>query len=272
MVNAFLSFIEQSPSAFHAVQSLCAVLDENGFEALNEQADWQLTPGKGYYVTRNRSAVIAFRLPESGVGHFQIVASHSDSPCFKLKPLCEDVVCGKYVRLNTERYGGMIMSSWFDRPLSIAGRVLVKENGGLSTRLADLGRDAAIIPNMPIHFNREVNDGYKFNAQTDLLPLYCEGAEKGKLMEDIAESCGVKAEDIVAGDLFLYSRTPGMQWDQYFACPRIDDLECAWTSMQAFAKAPACGHVNVCAVFDTSPGFLAEISPVVLSTTILSAK
>jgi len=250
MVNAFLSFIEKSPSAFHAIKSLCDVLEHSGYEMLSEQADWQLVPGRGYYVTRNRSALIAFRLPEKGLGHFQIVASHSDSPTFKLKPLSEDVSCGKYIRLNTERYGGMIMSSWFDRPLSIAGRVLVREGGSITTRLVDLGRDAAIIPNMPIHFNRDINDGYKFNAQTDMLPLYCEGAEKGRLIKDIAESCGVQPEDIVGSDLFLYNRMPGMQWDQYFACPRIDDLECAWTSAQAFVQAQAEGHVNMCAVFD----------------------
>ena len=169
---------------------------------------------------------------------------------FKLKPHCEDVACGKYLRLNTERYGGMIMSSWFDRPLSIAGRVLVREGGSITAKLVDLDRDAAIIPNMPIHFNRDINDGYKYNAQTDLLPLYCEGSEKGRLMQDVADACGVKAEDIVGSDLFLYNRMPGTQWDQYLACPRIDDLECAWTSMQAFVSAPAQRHVNVCAVFD----------------------
>jgi len=250
MISEFLSFIQKSPSAFHAVEEICLILKNEGYLCLNEMADWSVAPGGKYYVTRNQSSVIAFQLPESGVNHFQIVSSHSDSPMFKLKPECEDVVCGKMIRLNTERYGGMIMSSWFDRPLSIAGRVLVREGAKLTAKLVDLGRDAAIIPNMPIHFNREVNDGYKFNAQTDLLPLYCAGSEKGKLRADIAQAAGVDAEAIVSADLFLYNRMPGTAWDEFIACPRIDDLECAWTSLKAFLSAKAENHVNVYAVFD----------------------
>ena len=253
MVSEFLSFVRKAPSAFHAVEEICRLLRGNGFAALNERDDWQLTSGGRYYVTRNRSSVIAFALPEEGFSHFQIVASHSDSPMFKLKPLAEDVVCGKYLRLNTERYGGMTMSSWFDRPLSIAGRLLVRENGKLVTKLVDLDRDAALIPNMPIHFNRDVNDGYKYNAQTDALPLYAQGCEKGRLMADVAQAAGVKADSIAASDLYLYNRTPGSIWgadDAFFSCPRIDDLECAWTSLRGFLNTKASGHVNVCAVFD----------------------
>ena len=250
MISSFLSFIQKSPSAFHAVDEICKVLAENGFEKLNEMQQWNISPGGRYYVTRNLSSVIAFTVPQCGMSHFQIVSSHSDSPMFKLKDVCEDVVCGKYLRLNTERYGGMIMSSWFDRPLSIAGRILVKENGKMTTKLVDLGRDAAIIPNMPIHFNREVNDGYKFNAQSDMLPLYAHSSEKGRLMNDIAAAAGVEPDQIAGSDLFLYNRMPGSQWDEYISCPRIDDLECAWTSLQAFLSAKGEGHINVCAVFD----------------------
>ena len=160
MVQNFLSFIQKSPSAFHSVNALCEMLNEAGFTRLNERGEWNIQPGQRYYVTRNLSSVIAFDVPECGLSHFQIVSSHSDSPVFKLKPSCEDVAAGRMIRLNVERYGGMIMSSWFDRPLSIAGRVIVKTENGFETKLADLGRDAVLIPNMPIHFNREVNDGY----------------------------------------------------------------------------------------------------------------
>ncbi len=148
MVNNFLSFIHEAPSAFHATAALCRQLEEAGCIRLNEYADWQLIPGQRYFVTRNHSSVIAFDVPQSGLGHFQIVSSHSDSPCFKLKPSCEDAAAGHFIRLNVERYGGMIMSSWFDRPLSIAGRVIVKTGKGYETKLADLGRDAVLIPNM----------------------------------------------------------------------------------------------------------------------------
>ena len=253
MVQQFLSFIQDSPSAFHAAAALCRQLEQAGCIRLNEYDQWQLIPGQRYFVTRNMSSVIAFDVPESGLGHFQIVASHSDSPCFKLKPSCEDVAAGHFIRLNVERYGGMIMSSWFDRPLSIAGRVIVKTENGFEARLADLGRDAVLIPNMPIHFNREVNDGYKYNPQVDLLPLYADGSETGGLMKEVAACCGVNDEDIASADLFLYSRMPGSVWgaeNAFFSCPRIDDLECAWTSMQAFLNTRAEGHVNVCAVFD----------------------
>ncbi len=253
MLHDFLSFVQHSPSAFHAVDGLCALLKEAGFIALRESEDWQLQPGARYYVTRNRSSVIAFDVPACGLSHFQIVASHSDSPVFKLKQNAEDAVCGRMVRLNTERYGGMILSTWFDRPLSIAGRVIVKTVDGYETRLVDLGRDAVLIPNMPIHFNREVNDGYKYNPQVDLLPLYAEGEQTGRLMQEVADRCGCTADDIAGSDLFLYNRMAGSVWgadDAFFSCPRIDDLECAWTSMKAFIAARAEDHVNVCAVFD----------------------
>ena len=252
-VQDFLHFIARAPSAFHAVDVLCQQLRGNGFERLCEHQAWQLVPGGRYFVTRNLSSVIAFTVPQEGFTHFQIVASHSDSPTFKLKTVCENAVCDQYVRLNVERYGGMIMSSWFDRPLSIAGRVLVREGDTLRTRLVDLGRDAVIIPNMPIHFNRQVNDGYTYNPQTDLLPLYGDVTAKGRLMRDIADACGVAPEAIAGSDLFLYCRMPGSVWgadDVYFSCPRIDDLECAYTTVQGFIGAKAVGHVNVCAVFD----------------------
>ena len=254
MVNQFLSFIQHSPSAFHAAAELCRQLEEAGCIRLNEYGQWNIEPGKRYFVTRNQSAVIAFDVPECGLSHFQIVSSHSDSPCFKLKPSCEDVAAGRMIRLNVERYGGMIMSSWFDRPLSVAGRVIVKTETGFETRLADLGRDALLIPNMPIHFNRDVNDGYKYNPQVDLLPLYADGAETGRLMKDVAQSCGVNTQDIVSADLFLYSRMPGSVWgaeNEFFSCPRIDDLECAYTSLAAFLAAKPDAHINVLAVFET---------------------
>ena len=251
-VQLFCDFIQRSPSAFHACQSICAMLDQAGYTPLSEQASWALVPGGRYYVTRNRSSVIAFAIPETGFAHFQIVSSHSDSPAFKLKHFCEDESAG-HLRLNVERYGGMIMSSWFDRPLSIAGRVLVKDGAALRTKLVDLGRDAVLIPNMPIHFNREVNDGYKYNAQIDLLPLYGGKDCRGMLKAEIAAAAGVKPEDIVSQDLFLYTRQPGTVWgakNEFFSCPRIDDLECAYSSTAAFLAAKAVGHINVLAVFD----------------------
>ena len=252
-VQHFIDFIKHSPSAFHAVETICGALAGAGYTQLSEHESWAVVPGGKYFVTRNRSSVIAFAVPESGFAHFQIVSSHSDSPTFKLKPSCEDVAAGQYLRLNVERYGGMIMSTWMDRPLSIAGRALVREGSAIATKLVDLGRDAVLIPNMPIHFNREVNDGYKYNAQVDLLPLYGGADAKGALAAEVASACGVKAEDILACDLFLYNRMPGSVWgaeNEFFSCPRIDDLECAYTSLAAFLDAKSDAHINVLAVFD----------------------
>ena len=252
-VQGFIDYVSKSPTAFHAVETICDELRENGFAPLNERDAWEIVPGGKYYVTRNHSSVIAFTVPEKGMSHFQIVASHSDSPTFKLKPTSEDVVANQYVRLNTERYGGMIMSTWFDRPLSIAGRVLVKQGNFIATKLVDLDRDTVLIPNMPIHFNREVNDGYKYNPQVDLLPLYGNASAKGQLMKDVAAAAGVPEENIVGHDLFLYNRMPGSVWGangEYFSCGRIDDLECAYTSVQAFLAAKDAQQINVCAVFD----------------------
>ena len=249
----FFGFIRQSPTAFHAADTVCRVLEKNGFERLDERQAWTLVPGGKYMLTRNRSAVVALTVPEDGFTHFQLVVSHSDSPMFKLKPGAENVSVGRYVRLNVERYGSMIMGTWMDRPLSIAGRVLVREGNRVTTRLVDLGRDALVIPNLPIHFNRQVNEGYAYNAQIDMQPLYGGADTKGMLLREIAESAGVKAEDMVGGDLFLYNRMPGTVWGakgEYFSCPRIDDLECAYTSLQAFLHAGAKGHVNVFAMLD----------------------
>ena len=252
-MNRFLDFVHRSPSAFHAVHTLSAMLDAAGFVRLDEGSSFALVPGGRYYLTRNLSSIIALTIPDSGFAPFVIVASHSDSPTFKLKPHHEEEALGQYIRLNVERYGGMIMSTWLDRPLGIAGRALVRENGRLRTRLIDLGRDAALIPNMPIHFNREINDGYKFNPQIDLLPLYGDVQAKGALAREIAALCNAEPENVVSADLFLYNRTPGSVWGaqgEYFSCPRIDDLECAYTSLQAFLSAQHGPHISVFAVFD----------------------
>lgn len=249
----FLEFVRCAPTAFHAVSELSKLLDEAGFLRLKETEAWQLAPGGKYYVTRNGSALIAFCVPEEGFAPFQIVASHSDSPTFKLKHSAEDVVCGKYVRLNVERYGGMIMSTWLDRPLSIAGRVMVREGNGVRAELVNLDRDSVLIPNMPIHFNREINNGYSYNAQTDMLPLYGGAASKEQLAQEIAAACGTEPERLVASDLFLYNRTPGSIWgaeDEYFSCGRIDDLECAYTALCAFLEARPQRNTQVYAVFD----------------------
>ena len=249
----FFDFVRRSPTAFHAADTVCRALEAQGFSRLNEREPWTIVPGGKSLITRNRSAVVALTVPEAGFTHFQLVVSHSDSPMFKLKPGAENVSVNRYLRLNVERYGSMIMPTWLDRPLSIAGRVLVRDGNRLTTRLVDLDRDALVIPNLPIHFNRQVNEGYAFNAQIDMQPLYGSQDAKGLLAREIAERAGARPEDVVGGDLFLYNRMPGTVWgakEEYFSCPRIDDLECAFTSLRSFLSVPAKGHVNVYAMLD----------------------
>lgn len=238
--TALIDFIAASPTAFHAVHNIANELDASGFTRLEEGAVWSLEYGKGYYVTRNLSSIIAFRLPAAGFGSYRIVASHSDSPTFKLKTNFELDVRGKYTQLNTERYGGMIISTWFDRPLSVAGRIITSDETGIRTHLVDLGRDALVIPNVAIHMNRDINDGFKYNAQVDTLPLFGDGAAKGRLMKELADGAGVDAKDITGYDLFLYNRMRGTTFgpeNEFICCPQLDDLECAFTSLKAFVAA-----------------------------------
>ena len=252
-LEQFLTFAEQSPTAFHAVENLKKELTRAGFRELKEKDPWLVDEGGKYFVIRNDSAIIAFAVPRDGFGPFRIAAAHCDSPAFKLKPGFEEAVEGAYVRLNVEKYGGMIMSSWRDRPLSVAGRLVIREGEGIAAKLVNLDRDALLIPNVPIHFNRKVNEGYAFNPQVDLLPLWGETEAKGKLMEELAAAAGVEKEQILAHDLFLYSRQPASVWgaeDAFFSCQRIDDLECAWGCMTGFMKGESHEAIHVCAVFD----------------------
>ena len=252
-VKQLFKFIENSPSCFHAIKTITEELKNEGFVEIKEKDTWQIEQGKKYYVTRNLSSVIAFKIPQNDFKSFHIVASHSDSPTFKIKENAEIEVNNKYVKLNTEKYGGMICSTWFDRPLSIAGRILVKENNAVKTHLVNIDKDLVIIPNLAIHMNREVNDGYKYNAQIDMLPLYGDNSSKGSLMKTIAKEVNVEEESILGTDLFLYNRMNGTKIganEEYISSPRLDDLECAFTSLSAFLSENTSNSASVYCVFD----------------------
>lgn len=251
-----LEFIESSPSCFHAVANAAEQLEKQGFQELREDEKWELAPGQGYYVVRNGSSVIAFRLPQGEAKGFHITAAHSDSPSFKIKDMPELAVEDHYVRLNTEKYGGMILSTWFDRALSVAGRVAVREKEGITTKLVNVDKDLLVIPSVAIHMNREVNKGVEYNPQTDLLPLFAdcsEGRKKDAFMKRIAKAAGVKQEDILGHDLFLYTREKGRilgENGEFVLCPRLDDLQCVFAALKAFAGSVPSQYINVCAVFD----------------------
>ena len=252
-VQGLSNFLKESVSAFHAVRAICAELKQAGYTELRECARWNVQPGGKYYTVRNQSSVIAFSIPAAGFAPIQAVASHSDSPVFRIKQNAEMVAAGKYVLLNTERYGGMIMSTWLDRPLSIAGRVLVRTEKGIEARLINIDRDMLIIPNLAIHMNREVNDKCSFNAQKDMMPLYGDISMKDSFENAIAEAAGVPAGQVAGSDLYLYNRMQPSIWgkdDCYISAARLDDLECAYTSLCAFLSAKECDHINMYCVFD----------------------
>lgn len=249
-----LEFIDKSPTCFQTVKNIGDMLSAAGFAELREADEWKLEKGKGYFVTRNESSVIAFRLPEQLSG-FHIAAAHSDSPSFKVKESPESTVEEHYVRLNTEKYGGMILSTWLDRALSVAGRIAVNGEKGIETRLVNVDKDLLVIPNVAIHMNRDMNNGVAYNPQVDMLPLFadCSDGEKRSLMSCVAEAAGVNEEDIMGHDLFLYTREKGRllgESGEFVLAPRLDDLQCAFSVAKAFAESVPQQYVSVCAVFD----------------------
>ena len=230
------SFIKKSPTGFHAVHELANYLTEAGFERLAEGNTWNLAEGGKYFVTRNQSAIIAFKVSRKDYSGFHIAASHSDSPTLKIKESSEMNIENQYVKLNVEKYGGMLCAPWFDRPLSVAGRIIVKDGNRLTTKLINVDRDLLMIPNLAIHMNREVNDGYKYNIQKDMLPLYRMSNSGKAFKEMIAEEAGVSVDQIKGMDLFLYNRMEGTVWGcdgEFISAPRLDDLQCAFTSTMA---------------------------------------
>ena len=252
-VQELFDFIQQSPSCFHVIENVKKQLTEQGFEELCENKNWQIKEGGKYFVTRNLSSALAHPVPPTDFNPFHNGASHSASPPFKIKDHPEQMVKGKYVQLNTERYGGMIYSTWFDRPLSIAGRALVKTETGVATKLLNIDRDLLVIPNLAVHMDRTVNDGMKYNPQVNLLPLYGDAASKDTFNKLVAEACGTAEENIISTDLFLYNRTAPTVWgahNEYMSCAKLDDLECAFSSLKAFLKGENSQSISVCAIFD----------------------
>ena len=250
-----LDFIKSSASMFHAVDTIESYLEEGGYKYLPEGEAWEIEKGGKYYTKRNNSSVIAFNVGKSLEDyHYQLTAAHSDSPTYKVKTLGELEGPASYLRLNTEGYGGMIDASWFDKPLGLAGRVLVKAGNKIESRLFNPDKDLLIIPNVAIHLNREVNRGYEYNKQVDLLPLFSAGDLKaGDFDKMVAEELGVDPDQILAKDLFLVNRQRQAIWgykDEFLSSPKLDDLQCAFASLKAFLNASNDKAINVYTVFD----------------------
>lgn len=249
--NELIGFLDRSPASFIAVNNLKKMLSANGFSELREAESQEIEAGGKYFVTRNGSSLIAFKTPENPKA-FAVVAAHSDSPGFKIKPNAEIRVEDRYVKLNVEQYGGPIISTWFDRPLSVAGRAAVKTDEGIETRLVNIDRDLLVIPSLAIHMNRDGCEG-GFNVQNDLLPIFSGGAEGKSFIETVADSIGVSADNVVGTDLFLYTRSEGRIWgrdNEFFSSQRIDDLQCAYTAAKALIDSKDSESVQMCCVFD----------------------
>lgn len=247
-IQKLQDFLNKAHSVYHAVALIQKELENAGYTGLSETDSWNLVAGGKYYVIRNGSAILAFRVPESPKG-FLITASHADRPCFKVKE--NGVAEGAYTRLLVEKYGGALIAPWLDRPLSVAGRVLVETEKGVESRLVDVDRDLLLMPNVAIHMNRAANDGYKWNPATDTIPLLADKKSTKKFWEEIEAIAGGK---IMGHDLYLYVRQNASRWglnNEFISAQAIDDLECAWGCMEGFLQAKETAHIPVLCVFDS---------------------
>lgn len=250
-----MAFLEASPTQYHAVRSIAELLQGRGFRELSEADEWNIAEGDRCYVIRNGSSIVAFQIgsSESSAG-FKITASHSDSPTFRIKENAELEARGGIAKLNTEGYGGMLCATWLDRPLGIAGRVIVREGSSYLTKLMRSGSDVAMIPSLAIHMDREANNGHAYNKQVDMLPMVAiNGEDKFNLKAYVASEMGIDAEAICGTDLYLYNRMKPTVWGangEFISGQKLDDLQSAYASLKAFTEIPCTSGINVYACFD----------------------
>lgn len=255
MTQGLFNFVDNSPTAFQAVEQVKAILDKEGYKELEEGRVWHVEKGGKYYTTKNNSSIIAINIGIDLDNYtFNMSASHLDSPSFKVKPKSFIKTDNTYVKLNTEGYGGMILSTWLDRPLSVAGRVMVKHENQYEAKLVNVDKDLLMIPNVAPHMNRSINDGFKYNMQVDMLPLMTMNTESNDPLVDIlANELNEEKENILNYDLFLYNREKGRVWgleEEFIASPRLDDLQCAYCSLMGFIQESNDKSINICACFD----------------------
>lgn len=264
-ISALMNFLDNSLTSYHAVRNIKNVLLNEGFTELSETKVWSLETGGKYFVVRNDSSVMAFRTPACDRGRVQgyhVYAAHSDSPAFKVKEFPEIEKEGVYVSLNTEKYGGMIMATWLDRPLTVAGRVCVEHEGSITAYPIQLKENTCMIPSLAIHMNRDTNNGMTLSAQGDMLPLLCmagEGKGKGMIKRMLAEALHDKtgrdydAEEILSYDLFVENSEKAVLAgadDDFIMTPRYDDLACVYAGLKSIVNTEPDTYIDVLAVFD----------------------
>lgn len=262
MINNLLNFLNDSPVNFVAVQSVAKTLESAGFTKIAATDKMpEMKTGDKFYVTKNDSSIYAFEIGKktlSDVG-FHMICAHCDSPTFRIKPNAEILCEGGVIKLNTELYGGAIMSTWFDRPLSLAGRVLTKTSDPMhpDTRLVHIKRPLLQIPNLAIHFNRQVNDGVALSKQKDMLPVI--GIvnsileKENYLLNIISKEIGVETDKIIDFDLYLYDTTPACLFglkNEFISAGRLDDLSMVHAGLEAIISSDSSDHTKVLAIFD----------------------
>ncbi len=254
-----MSFLDDSPCNFIAVKNIADRLENNGFIKLDTKDKWNIAKGGKYYVTQNDSAIFAFVAGDDPVNGYKIITAHSDSPGFRIKPAPEMLCDGNILKLNTEVYGGPILYTWFDRPLSIAGRVILRSDNPLhpETRLIKFDRPLLTIPHLAIHYNRNVNEGNPLSKQKDMLPVIAHinsaGEKDNYILNLVAEKLEVDPETILDFDLTLYDTTPaclvGVN-NEFLTSGRIDDLSMAYSAMEALINSEDTKMMRVMAIFD----------------------
>ncbi len=251
--EGLLEFIRKSPTTFHTIANIEKELKEQGFEYLDNGKPWDVNMGGRYYTTSNGTTLIAFDVPKNSYQGYQIVASHSDTPGFKIKANPEKKLKPEYTTLSVEKYGGPLLAPWFDRPLSIAGRVLYQGEAGIEEVLVDFKEPCLSIVNLAIHQNREANNGIEYKVGKDMLPLWAGHENEVGFMKRVVELADVEEEQILDMDLFVYNRMDGAIWganQEFLSAPRLDDLLCVYASKEAFLESKSEVYVKVLAVFD----------------------
>lgn len=252
-VQKLFRFLDESPTCYHAAANAKAALTAVGAVELRESEQWKLEKGTLYVVERGDSALVAFRVPEGPFHGFLMAAAHSDSPTFKVRETAEAASAGNTLRLSVEPYGGGVWRGWLDRPLSVAGRVVIRQGDRLVSRLVNIDRDLLVIPGVAIHMDRSVNKGAELNPAVDLLPLLGCGKEPGAFRKLIAEAAGVREEHLLSTELFLYPRTKAVQTGlngEFIVSPRLDDLQCVFGCLEGFLAAKPGGSLPVLTVFN----------------------
>ncbi len=245
-----IDFIYDSPTPFHVVKNVKMRLIEDGYTELFENEKWNIERAGAYFVTKGDASIIAFRVPDSGFDGFQIVAAHTDSPSFKLSPSFE--LSGGYLKLSIERYGAPVLTSWLDRPLGVAGRVIARDGKRLVSKIVNSEKDIALIPSVPPHLMQAPDN--KLTLNVDMQALAGEKDGTNKLLSLLAESAGVERENIVSHDLYLVNREKGRIWgisDEFLSSPRLDDLQCVFCSLSGFLLSDDEVNMPILALFNS---------------------